>query len=485
MPDSYILSFAGTQVDVASFTRGDPGADFGSADLLKSSFIEGPWTDGAHVIEEARVRRMQFPLILAGSRSIPNLGLEDAEALLRKLAHSGAVLDLRPQGASAYTRFDVLSGRYDFAYSVHQNREGLRLGRLSLETKPYGYWPTSILLASSASVAMHGSLSFGGSIIGDAPGLARIIVQPTVASNIAAGSWMPDYVGWALTHRSSQLAHIQAASLGLFANASLMTDFAPASQSVRYAASQNQGTWTQITAFHLDKDLEPAHRGRFRAFGWFRVEPSQALPWMVTLDAVPQANPSMAMASYMPIGTIPPAVASGAPGAFGAQPSPAYILHELGEITLPVTPSGVAAGQRLRVWMAPATTNVGVASPVLLVGGLHLLAADSDGMGILPRGLAYPTVLTPSAGRLVLDSYVGHAAISHTDFNLPSLGPVANAWQHYRGPLPRVASAVRLDLLGGSRKTASGATGPVVQNAPAFAAVSVSYTPRFQFVKGL
>lgn len=486
MPDSYILSYGGTQVDVASFTQADPGADFGQRDLLSAAYVEGPHTDGALAVEEAGVRRMSFPLILAASRSIPNLGLEDTEALLRRLARPGATLDVRPQGATSYTRFDVLGGRYDFSYSVHQNRAGLRLGSLRVETKSYGYWPTSILLASAASIGLPGTLSWAGTIIGDAPGLAKIVVQPTVATNIAAGSWVPDFLALALNHRASQLAHLQAASLGLFAGASLLNDgFAPASQAVRYAASQNQGTWTIITAFQLASALEPAHRGRFRAFGWFRVEPSQALPWYTTIDAVPQANASAAMASFMPVATIPPAVATGAPGIYGAQPSPAYLLQELGEITLPVTGSGMGGDQRIRLWMTPATTNVGVASPVLVVGGLHLLAADSDAAGLLPRGLAYPSVLTPSAGKLTVDARSGAAVISSTDLDLATANPVVNAWQHYRGQLPRVASAVRLDLIGGSRKTASGATAPVVHNAPAFAAVSVSYTPRFQFIKGL
>jgi len=429
---------------------------------------------------------MVFPLILRASQSIPNLGLLDQEALLRKLARPGAVLDLKPQGATSAVRFDVLAGRYDFDYSVHQNREGIRLGTLKLETAPYGYWPTMILLASAASIGLPGALTWTGSIVGDAPGLAKIAFQATVASNIAAGSWMPDMVALAIHHRASNIGLYRPASMGLNAGASLLNDvFSPASQAIRYAASQNQAGWFHLSNYEIASALEPAHRGRFRAFGWFRAEPSQALPWYVSLDTVAQGMPSNALASWSAVATVPPAVASGTPGAYGAQPSPAYILAELGELALPAVGSGMGGGQRLRVWAAPATSNVGIASPVLLCGGLYLLPVDSDFAGVMPRGLAIPTTLTPSAGRLTLDSEISQAILSGYSLDLASALPAQNAWAYYRGPLPKVASGVRLELLAGTRKTASGATGPVVHNAPAFASVSVSYRPRFQFLKGI
>jgi len=485
MPDSFILTGpgAGTQIEFASYS-GPP--DFGQKDLLKAAFLESPFTEGALSHEQTGPRKMAFPLILRGSQAISNLSLYDQEALFRKLARPGAVLDLKPQGATTAVRFDVLAGRYEFDYNVAHNREGIRLGLLKLETAPYGYWPTMILLASVASVALPGAMTWAGSIIGDAPGLAKIAFQPTVASNIAAGSWMPDMVALGIHHRASNIGHYRAPSLALLAGASLLGDaFAPASQAIRYAASQNQAAWFQLTSYDIASALEPAHRGRFHAFGWFRAEPSQGLPWYVSLDSVAQALPSAALGSWAAIASVPPAVASGTPGAYGAQPSPAYILAELGDLTLPAVGSGMGGGQRLRLWAAPATSNVGVASPVLLCGGLYLLPADSDFAGIMPRGLAMPTTLTPSAGRLTLDAEAGQALLSDYSLNLATSLPAQNAWTYYRGPLPKVASGVRLELLVGTRKTASGATGPVVHNAPAFASVSVSYRPRFQFLKGL
>jgi len=63
--------------------------------------------------------------------------------------------------------------------------------------------------------------------------------------------------------------------------------------------------------------------------------------------------------------------------------------------------------------------------------------------------------------------------------------PLGNAFAHYQGDLPYVtASTVALDLLG-QRSTGSGATAPLAQTARAHAAVSVTYQPRFTFMRGV
>lgn len=456
MPDFITLTppGGGTAIEIGTYAIADR-VDFGTRGLLKAGFVEGPHTEGALAVEETVVRKMSFPLILGASRSMPALGLFDQEALLRKAARPGAVVDVLPQGATTAVRFDVLAGRFEFDYNIHHNREGVRIGTLELETKPYGYWPTMILLASVASVALPGAVTWAGSIIGDAPGLAKIVVQPTVASIYPSGSWPADFLALAISHRASHQSLLRPASFAFLAGASLLGEaFAPASQAVRYAASQNQADWLQMTRYVIASALEPAYRGRFRAFGWFKLSPSQALPWRTSLDAVPEHLASFAaLGSYAAVATIVPQVASGVPGAFGPQPSPAYQLLDLGELTLPPVGSGLGGGQALRVWAAPGAADVGVASPVITFGGLFLQPLDSDFAGMLPRGLAVPSISAPSPGRLVLDSEAGQAIVSGYGLNLATAQPWANAWQHYRGPLPQVASGVRLDILHGTRKT--------------------------------
>src|SRR6185503_19490240 len=77
-------------------------------------------------------------------------------------------------------------------------------GTLKLDTQPYGYWPTMILLASAASIGGPGvlSLNLGGSIFGDAPGLAEVFIAPTSATSFVA-TQRTDSVMWSLGARPS------------------------------------------------------------------------------------------------------------------------------------------------------------------------------------------------------------------------------------------------------------------------------------------
>jgi len=451
MPDSFVLTApgAGTQVEFASYS-GPP--DFGQKDLLKAALVETPFTEGALSHELTGPRKMSFPLILRGSQSISNLGLYDQEALFRELARPGALLDLKPQGATTAVRFDVLSGRYEFDYGVHLNREGIRLGTLELETLPFGYWPTEILLASVASVALPGALTWAGSLIGDAPALFKIVIQPTVASSVPAGTWLADALAYSLTRTASHIAHFRAASLSaLLSPATLVGEaVAVSSQVLNLYLSPTQGGWTAIAAYDLASALEPAHRGHYRAFGWFKLGgPPQKLPWYVSLDAVPLANPAAAFASAAEVATVPPALSAG-PVYYGAEPTPGYALLDLGALTLPAFASGYGGGQRLRLWVSPATPNIGVGSPIFGFAGLYLLP---EPVAVLPRGLAQPTLISPSAGRLTHDAVTRLAVISDTSLNLATANPLANALAHLRGAFPQAGSAIRLDLLGAARRS--------------------------------
>ena len=62
----------------------------------------------------------------------------------------------------------------------------------------------------------------------------------------------------------------------------------------------------------------------------------------------------------------------------------------------------------------------------------------------------------------------------------------APAEAFHRGVYPQVApSLAQVNLLGGGRPINVTATLPLVRSAPHFASVSVSYRPRFAFMKGL
>jgi hypothetical protein len=149
---------------------------------------------------------------------------------------------------------------------------------------------------------------------------------------------------------------------------------------------------------------------------------------------------------------------------------------------LPVAGSGINAAQRLRFWFSPATSDVGIASPVLSVAGVFLLPLDGPA-GVLPRGLAYPSTLSwQTQAELRLDGIAPQGVF----LTKPKTSEPLEEARQYLGALPRVgASTLRVELLGGARNTASGATAPVIRESAAFADASLVYRPRFAFVRGL
>lgn len=487
--DSYLLTGPdGRVVNLGSYVQADPGPDFGAKDLVKAVYAENPAVPGgALAFEQAGVRRMSFPLILPSSSAFAG-GLAGLEATLRALARPGAHVDLLPDGVATgdAVRFDVLAGRWEERYAIREHAIGVRQGDLHLDVQPFGYLPTMILLASSASVGMPGLLTVpNASLIGDVPGLVELVVAPTTPTNYPGATWLSDAVVWSLGARASFQAHWPAASVASMIPASLAGDaFAAGSQALQVFPSPTQAGWTQIAQVSIPASLEPAYRGRFRAFAWAKLTPSQALPWMLSMDVSEGVLGGAALASSQPVATLPPAVASGAPGAWGAQPSNAHLLLDMGEVSLPAVGSGLGHGELLRLWAKPATSNVGVATPVVAVGGFYMLPLDG-GAGFLPRGLAQPTT-AGSVGRLALDSIAGRAVVAAPTGGLASTIPFADARAYYRGDMPRVgASTLQLDVLGGGRSIASGATTPLARSAPAFAAVSVRYQPRFLFMKSV
>ena len=451
--DSYVLvGPQGSAINVGSYVRADPGPDFGAKDLLKSEYAETPFIEGGYLAGESMgVRSMTFPVRLASSGAFVG-GLPGIEAFLRSCARPGAYVDLMPNGVATAeaVRFDVVGGRYEEDYSIRQNEVGRREGTLKLEVEPYGYWPTQITLASVASVGLPGRVAVpGASVLGDAPALARIAIQPTAPTSYPLGTWAPDMLAWSLAAKPSAVPFWPAASLASAIPGALGGDaFAPASQALSLYPSPTQGGWRNVANLTIPSALEPDYRGRFRAFAWAKLTPSQPIPYQLSLDAVPAVNPQAALASAQSVATLAPNVR----GASIAAASPAYHLLDLGELVLPPVASGLRQDQLVRLWANPAGTTIGIATPVIALGGLYLLPLDGD-VGYLPRGLGVPTFATPSPGRFVTDKITRRTYIGVPGSDLSSAVALANA-PHYRGAQPQItASTTALDILSGARRT--------------------------------
>ena len=86
------------------------------------------------------------------------------EGMLARAAMPGAIVGVQPENvpSAQAVYFDVIDGRYETEHNIFHNRIGVRKGTLYLDTQPYGYWPTEILLASAASVGWSGALAVNG-----------------------------------------------------------------------------------------------------------------------------------------------------------------------------------------------------------------------------------------------------------------------------------------------------------------------------------
>lgn len=521
---SQTACYAASAIQLGSWIIGDPGPNYGAQGLLQSIKSSNALSDGGRFgFRYAPVRQMALPLqINQVGTTTPQQAVKIWEGRLRNAVTPGAMISIQPEGAatSEAVYFDVLDGRWEPDYNIYENRAGVRRGTLFVDTQPFGYWPTEILLASAASVGYLGQLAVNGaaSVIGDVPPLAHVIIAPTVSSYYAPtfsfGIWSPDTIGVSFGARPSfqpwwPAASFNSATYGGVVPAmapSLIGDkYAPASQALQYlGTSQNPNgvVWNFIAWNAIPSALEPAYRGRFRAFALIKNAPSQLNAFQYIVDAERYAGAGSsfsAMASSNTLATgysVTPSIAG--PGGL-VSPSPGYPMLDMGELTLPPNASGVQGPVRLRLWTAFAT-NAAAALPSFLTttfAGLYLLPVDGAA-GIQTRGLFSPS-LGQSAAGLAPGS---QAAIEFNTNYVDSIsivsgfgaGPqpvLADARSNYRGQALRIgASTSQLLFVTGDRLANAGGVGTSSNYATAqanleYAQVSVSYRPAFQFLYGL
>lgn len=505
-------SVAGSQLQLGTYLMWDPGADYGAKGLIQSIESSNALRDGGvFAYRSVGPRQMSFPLLL---RDVPGRPLLQTESLLREWTTAGARVAVQPEtvpsGQAVF--FDVLDGRWEPDYDGFYNRAGYRRGTLFLDTQPWGYWPTEMLLASAASIGFMGNLPVnGGSVLGDVPPLAHVSIAPTVASFYASGGgtalsgrWQPDMLALSLSARPSFSSFIAPAAFvgvsgGVDYTPTLIADkYAPASQAWSFVArgDSNPFGWYNLafSSSAISSALEPAYRGRFRVFGFARLNvPAATAPWQLLVDAerFVGTGPNAAMASANQSAT-----------AYGAIPttalisaSPAYDILDLGELTLPPAGSGIQQGDRLRVWgRIPSVPAAATWS--LSFGGLYLLPVDGAA-GILTRGMISPSY-SPGAGQTPTQAAVDFNANSVESVEIvagfpasaPLPAPIINdARPFYRGaPLRVGASTSQLLILTGDRLLNLQGADPnslCVQANVEYSQVSVSYRPTFQFLAGL
>lgn len=442
--DHYILANGPTQIDVGSYLLADPGPDFDFGSLFQSQYIENAAVDGGVLAyEHSGIRKFKFPLRLASSAAFTG-GLNGLEALIRKLARPGAVIDLLPDSTPSgeAVRFDVLNGRVDDVYSLPVQRLARRSVTLELAVKPFGYWPTQILLASGVSPSYQDTFALTwnpASILGDAPAQAILAIAASVATHMtaaptlggayAAGQhFQPDGLWWSMARPSGATGFLVPSDLyaATLVNQNVVvgsnnilratvgqTNAAPFGAYLRLDLMASGGdAWKMLAVRQFAASHAQAYAGRYRVYGmlrWWHFSPvvggqQATMPLQISLDEARGSYifGNAPLASAYPVATLIPVQPSGgavgtpwidapvaAIGGLNGATEPAFHLVDLGEHTFPPNASGAWSPFQLRLWGRMPTSYVGT-FPRLDVAGIRLQALDGPA-GILTRGMILPT----------------------------------------------------------------------------------------------
>jgi hypothetical protein len=279
--DIFLTGPLGTQWNIGSWVEKSAGVDFGAAQLVRQTYGQNAWAEGARLGFESAAgpRRMTFPLIVP-SGGVAGLSLDVIESSLRQMVRPGGFVDLRLDGVwpTDAVRFDILGG--DVAhrnYTVDVQRIDRRRFTLSLDTQPFGYWPTWITLASVASWGLL-PLPFtgGGSFFGDVPGPAIISAQPTVISASAGGTSLADMVAWGFgtpsflpwLRAASWDASVQDSRIAVGGGTLMVGSWHPFTEFLRFPLPSVGGgsAFGLLTTYTIPQSLLPAMAGRYRAF---------------------------------------------------------------------------------------------------------------------------------------------------------------------------------------------------------------------------
>lgn len=439
-------------IQLATWLQAEPGPNYGMAGLMAAQAGINPYSEGAVYVDAPSVRKMELPLIIASSGA--QGGLAGAESLIRRNAVEGGYVDIQPQGvpSSEAVRFDILAGHWNPDYSIHLQRHHRRVGVVELQTKAYGYWPTEITLASTASIGLPGRMAAtGAGIIGDVMPLLRLAVQATSPSvyETFTGSWAQDVLAYSMGARSpSYMAFWPAASITVGGGSLFGDAKAPASQGQIVVGTS--GTWSKLGVIDISSTLEPAYRGAARVYAWMSLAPSQSGCLEVVADSVTDS-----LTDQSPIRESRVAAATVYPvwGASNIQVPTGYQFVDLGVVNIPAQGSGNPQAVEVRLWSRLGIDPAGyVATPLVQLGGVMLMPQESSGA---LYGWRVPTFSHASGinSRLMVDGFRGEAWLETQNGDLASHLPLKPA-AGYRGPvsLRGYPSMIQVDVVSAARK---------------------------------
>lgn len=420
MPDSYVLYGAqgigtgASGIQLGTYVLAD-SVDFGAVGLQQPLIVGNPMRDGGVLAySRANVRRMSFPMILP-SGGLGGFSLTQVESFIRRNAAGGGYIDLQPANVptAEAVRFDIISGRWEPDYDMRLNALSKRTGVMTLETQPYGYYPTWITLASVTNAGggpLIKQTFFGASILGDAP-FAPVRLQflcSNIDTNLASlgGTYVTDFMAWSIDRsptwgRPSMLvmASLAGGSAGhlawRFGAGTFIADaFASAiTPQLVHKTFIPPGVATGVALVSLQLSANYNYGGRHRLFTWAKLEPSGVQPLGLQIEGAflyqfgnSDYRPFLNTATIIPNGmAVASSLAHGpSSGSYGAIASSAYVMYDLGEVSfqVPTYPIGYANAV-LNVYYTRAST---AASAQLTMAAIALLPLNGDS-GIVPRGV--------------------------------------------------------------------------------------------------
>lgn len=509
MDNIWLTGPLGTQWNIGSWLDKTQQLDYGAGGVMRQQLTQTTFVEGAQLGYEtaAGPRKMTFP-IRVPSGGVAGLSVDLIEASLRQMVRPGGHVDLQPQGIATaeMVRFDILGGDVAHnAYSVDLQRINRRPLMLTLQTQPFGYWPTWITIASVAGVEPKPLVRLNipaASVIGDVPAPVRLMIRnqplsgasPVAESDFIAwgiggtASWSPTFMGqgsvagaatsqsWFLIGNGATARYDQSASY-VFGATPIVGRLTGA-----FTTFDQQQAW--FKGFYWGQI-----RGTFRAYGYFKMTGGNAQSLRAVCDVIGH-DTSQPVATGNPIATISP-VASLNGASF-------YSLIDLGEIRAPIPAASSypqigagAEGGIIRVSVAGASDG-STATTTLDFAGISLLPISGGG-GVMPRGLLTPSpMLVSNFFDFGLDTsarLAGRFNRATSGLDIAGLAPDRDALEYYRGGFPYIGGTDQLlTIVQGERlynQTILTDGGPVVQRNQGRLNYSVQYQPRFTFTHGL
>lgn len=332
--------------------------DWGT-DLLSQRYVQTVQAEGGILaVEQAPNRKITLPFIYKGTSP------DDANQFLQKLQSvvlPGNVVDVRPEGASWITRFDIEGARVIAHRDIRYHRQSIMQGTVELSTRPWGYTPTWMIAASVT--AQKPFQPFAASVIGDLPAHSRwnFIFKPAAAAVTSVGGLiigqhqMPSY----RTVWGAQTGGAALASLGfetLAANPSV-----PAISNSQWAASAfvNDVKFAQmnVAAEPEIQNLASSTRAFVHAY-WSQASTTGGFSLQLMNGGRALSRPAFMVKT----------------SGFGTAPTEGQLI-DFGEINrqLIMTPDGVATQIRLQMHPIYDTTVASVAGNQLYVDAIVLI----------------------------------------------------------------------------------------------------------------